>query len=315
MKSSVLLVGLGNMGKEYARVLKALDISFISVGRGSSNASAFEAATGTKPVTGGIENYIKTEKEIPRCAIVAVNVTGLYEATLALLNSGVKKILVEKPGALYREELDNLLSVASKQEAEVFVAYNRRFYDSVTEARKIIVADGGVDSFQFEFTEWSYRIEPLQKDVEEKARWFLSNSSHVADLAFFLGGKPSLLTAYTSGSLSWHETASVFSGAGVSQGGALFSYSANWDGPGRWGVEVVTRSNRIILRPLEMLQLQKKGSIAVEQILSGNNNDTLFKPGLFSMVKAFLNGENNGLCSLNEQREMFDTYLKISNYR
>lgn len=315
MKNSVLLVGLGNMGKEYARVLKALDISFISVGRGSNNASAFEAVTGAQPVTGGIENYLKIEKEIPECAIVAVNVTGLYEVTLGLLNRGVRKILVEKPGALYKEELDNLLAVAAKKDAEVFIAYNRRFYDSVTEARKIITADGGVDSFQFEFTEWSYRIEPLQKAVEEKARWFLSNSSHVADLAFFLGGKPSILTAYTSGSLSWHETASVFSGAGISNSGALFSYSANWDGPGRWGVEIVTRNNRIILRPLEMLQLQKKGSIAIEQVVSGNDTDTLFKPGLYCMVKAFIDGENIGLCSLKEQWEMFDTYLKISNYR
>ena len=163
MINNLLLVGVGNMGKEYARVLKALAIPFIAVGRGETSAAGFENATGQKPVCGGVKHYLNTEADIPEYAIIAVNIPSLYETCILLLKSGIKKILVEKPGALYKKELEDILRVASEHNAEVFIAYNRRFYASVIAAGKIISEEGGVDSFQFEFTEWSHKIEPLQK--------------------------------------------------------------------------------------------------------------------------------------------------------
>jgi predicted dehydrogenase len=315
MKNKVLLVGAGNMGKEYTKVLKAIDIPFIVVGRGDSTAAEFEAATAIRPVTGGLEKYVNETSELPEYAIIAVDVTMLYTTTLLLLERGVKKILVEKPAALYGNELEKLLSTALVKKAEVFVAYNRRFYESARVAGEIIATEGGIESFQFEFTEWSHKIEPLEKNQEEKARWFLSNSSHVADMAFFLGGKPVALTAYHTGSLPWHEAAACFSGAGVTDKQALFSYSANWAAPGRWGVELMTKNYRLILRPLEKLQMQRKGSIEIEQYQIDDTLDHSFKPGLYRMVQSFIGGDKAGLCTLGEQAAIFDYYLKIANYK
>ena len=129
--------------------------------------------------------------------------------------------------------------------AKVFIAYNRRFYRAVSEAKRLIEGDGGVTSFNFEFTEWSHEIERLSKAPGVKEKWFLGNSTHVVDLAFFLGGKPSEISCYTQGGTDWHPTASLFSGAGVSEHGALFSYNANWESAGRWGVEVLTKKINI----------------------------------------------------------------------
>ncbi len=314
MEKELLLVGLGNMGKEYSKVLKALDTPFIAVGRGLESAADYESVTGIKPVTGGIENYLSGQTVRAEQAIVAVDVTLLYNTVTELLKAGVRRILVEKPGALHKNQLLELRTLADRMGAEVFIAYNRRFYESVRAARKIIATDGGVDSFMFEFTEWSHRIEPLAKDMEEKERWFLSNSSHVADMAFFIGGRPKALEAWHSGSLSWHKSASCFAGSGISKTGALFSYMANWDAPGRWGVEVMTRNFRLIFRPLEKLQIQKRGSISIDDYDIDDTLDVSFKPGLCRMTEAFLSGDISSLCSLEDQIDAFDMFMKIANY-
>ena len=74
--------------------------------------------------------------------------------------------------------------------------------------------------------------------------WFLQNSSHVIDLAFFIGGHPTDLKSFVSAGASWHPSGTVFSGAGVTSSNALFSYNANWDSAGRWWVEFLTKENR-----------------------------------------------------------------------
>ena len=56
----------------------------------------------------------------------------------------------------------------------------------------------------FEFTEWAHRIGPLVKAPGVKERLVLGNSTHVIDLAFYLGGLPTELNALVAGGLEWH---------------------------------------------------------------------------------------------------------------
>ncbi|MEI7516085.1 MAG: gfo/Idh/MocA family oxidoreductase, partial [Betaproteobacteria bacterium] len=179
---------------------------------------------------------------------------------------------------------------------------------------EIIAEDGGITSFYFECTECAHVIGKLPKSAGVLENRYLANSTHVADLAFYLGGRPMQLCAFTAGLLDWHPVASVFSGAGVSNSGALFSYQANWESAGRWSVEVLTRQHRLILRPMEKLQIQKRGSVAVEFVDCDGSLDEQFKPGLYLQTKDFLNGTNKDLCSIHYQSEMMDAYCKIAGY-
>ena len=302
------------MGEEYSRALRELKIDADIVCRSEKSALAFYKRTKIMPLYGGLKKYMEGRETIPETAIVAVNVSSLYSSCRTLLEYGVKKILLEKPGALYAGELKKLKELAEESEAEVYIAYNRRFYDTVVEAEKIIEEDGGVRSFRFEFTEWSHKIEDLVKEGDEKSRWFLSNSSHVADLAFFLGGKPEEINCYSAGSLPWHPSSSIFSGSGRSAEGALFSYSADWESAGSWGIELQTEQRRIILKPLEQLMIQKKGSVLVERIEPGEIMDSDFKPGILRMLKIFFGARRERLCTIGEQEEAFEYYLKMANY-
>ena len=75
----------------------------------------------------------------------------------------MKKILLEKPGAVNEGQLIELEQLAMSKGAEIYLAYNRRFFSSVLEAQKRIQEEGGVTSFHFEFTEWSHIIGNLKK--------------------------------------------------------------------------------------------------------------------------------------------------------
>jgi predicted dehydrogenase len=206
---------------------------------------------------------------------------------------------VEKPGASTPAELCVIADTAKKAGCDVRVAYNRRFYASTQAALRIIEDDGGVNSFHFEFTEWSHRIEPIHKECGVKEEWFFHNSSHVVDLAFYMGGWPTEMKSWSAGSLTWHPNAR-YAGAGVSDKGALFSYMADWQGPGRWGVEIITLKHRLIFKPLEKLQIQKIGSIAVEEVAIDDSIDIDFKPGFYRQLSAFLSSPQT-LLSIDEQ--------------
>lgn len=310
----VWLIGSGQMAIDYIKVLEGLKIPFTVIGRSEASAEKCRSATGCEVFSGGLEAFLQTAPKICSHAIVAVGVEGLAEATMELLNYGVKNILTEKPSGLNSVQVSEVSTLAQAQGANVYVAYNRRFYASVQKAKALIEADGGVTSFNFEFTEWAHVIEPLQKAVGVKEHWFLANSTHVVDLAFFLGGKPKEISCFTGGKLSWHPSGSVFNGAGISDKGALFSYQANWESAGRWSVEILTKEHRFIFRPMEKLQIQQRGKIAQEYVEIEEEFDALYKPGLFLQAKAFLENNAESLCSICEQDQMMETYNQIANY-
>ncbi|MEA3521786.1 MAG: Gfo/Idh/MocA family oxidoreductase [Campylobacterota bacterium] len=312
---NVWLIGAGPMAQDYIKVLEGLNTNFTVVGRGQETAQKCEEATGCEVVIGGLKSFLTMQPEPCSHAIVSVGVEKLYETTKELLAYGIKNILVEKPAGLHQHEFEDLVSLTKEKSANVFVAYNRRFYAAVLQAQEIIKEDGGVTSFNFEFTEWGHVIAPLQKAEGVKEKWFLGNSTHVVDLAFFLGGEPKEICSFTNGNLDWHPSSSVFSGAGKSDRNALFSYHANWESAGRWSVEVLTKEHRLILRPMEKLQIQKRGAIAqnfVEEI--DYALDDTYKPGLYLQTKNFLEESTESFCTIEEQLKMYNTYDQMAGY-
>ncbi|MDP1725462.1 MAG: gfo/Idh/MocA family oxidoreductase [Bacteroidota bacterium] len=311
----IWIIGTGLMSREYAKVLKALNKEFIAIGKGEENCALFEKEYSVKTIRGGLNDFLKTKPPIPESVIVGVGIEALTETTIALLNYGIGKILLEKPGVGYASEITAVSELVKEQNAHVLLAYNRRFYSSVIQAQKIIKDDGGVVSFNFEFTEWSHLIRNLKKHKTEHHNWFLGNSTHVIDTAFYLGGNPKELCAFFKGGLDWHPASSVFAGAGVSENNALFSYQANWEGPGRWVIELITPIHRLIFKPMETLQIQNIGSVAVEPVLVDDHLDKEFKPGIYLQTETFIKGDYSRFCSVQDQKNMIEKYYnKMSGY-
>lgn len=318
MDSTLWLIGAGPMAEAYAPVLQAQHVSFRVIGRSRASAEAFHKATGLSVLEGGLEAALAT-LPAPNQAIVAVGVEQLASTTQQLLAAGCHRLLVEKPGALTLSELQAVHATAKEKEARVWIAYNRRFYASVQKLRQLVAADGGLTSAAFEFTEWSHRLRDLQTAPGVKEHWLLANSTHVIDLAFHFIGLPAQgkWHAWQCGSLDWHPAAARFHGAGLSERGMPFVYQADWEAPGRWGVELLTRRNRYFLRPMESLQAIPLGSLEAHLVALGDYLDHQFKPGLFRQCEAFLGEQpdQDQLCSLEEQLKIFPIYYQIAGYK
>lgn len=308
--NNIWIIGAGGIAEEYAKVLKSLNKSFIVIGRGNKSAEAFVEHTCVDVITGGLDAFLTTIPRVAEYAIVATPLSELADNTKKLMEFGVKNILCEKPGFQSPDELQSVYDKSIKTGANVYYAYNRRFFTSVLKAQEIIAVDGGVKSFNFEFTEWGHLIEKSGNTEESLRNWFYANSTHVVDLAFYLGGNPIQLDCVTLGELSWHKPA-AFAGSGITDKGTIFNYAANWAAPGRWGVELLTSKHRLYLRPMEQLQIQQLGSVAINPVELDDHLDKEFKPGFFLETRAFLNGDFERLCSIEEQYRHLSYYKQI----
>jgi predicted dehydrogenase len=307
------LIGAGPHAREYAKVLIRLGVGFDVVGRSVSSVAAFEAETGHAAMAGGLLGALERHPP-PETAIVAVSFEGLAAAAIQLIESGAKRILLEKPGGLNVHELAAVAKSAAKHEASVLLAYNRRFYASTIAATRMIAEDGGPTSCNFEFTEWAHTIAPARLSPDTKQAWLLANSSHVIDLAFHICGFPKEWKGWHAGTLDWHSSASRFCGAGVTDKGVLFSYHADWDAPGRWALEVLTRKRRFIFKPMEQLQVTHLASVKVEPVEIDDQIDKDFKPGLYEETRAFLAGDDALFCTAAEQLAHAAIYSAMAGY-
>lgn len=291
---TVLVAGTGDIAAEYCKILKNMGLKPDVIGRNIEKATKFGELNGVIAYGGGLENYLVNQKVRYDYAIVATDVMSLCSNTCALIKNGIKRIFTEKPAGMNKMEIQRICELSDEYDAKVYVAYNRRFFSSTAKAMEIIKEDGCVKSFNFEFTEWAHTIEPLLMPAPIKEAWFLANSTHVVDLAFFLGGEPVEMNSYVKGSLSWHKDGCIYAGAGISDKGALFNYQANWAAPGRWAVEILTSKHRLYFKPMEKLAIQNIGSVAVNPVAIDDFIDQEYKTGFYKETESFINDIDDG---------------------
>ena len=128
---NIWLIGVGTIGIEYTKVLKKIGCNIIAIGRGSESARKYQDETGIEPIEGGLDAFLSTLPTPPSHAIIAVNLQQLADTALALIKYGVKNILCEKPGFNSPNELEQVYQCAKSYKANVYYAYNRRFYCNV----------------------------------------------------------------------------------------------------------------------------------------------------------------------------------------
>lgn len=310
---NILLVGAGYMGREYAKVFKKMGLSFTAITRTQKTADKYEEDTGAKAIVDNLKHFLDNNTEKFTHAVSAVGDLYHIETSEILIRYGIKNILVEKPLSVYLEPLLKFDEFVKENHANIYIAYNRRFYSSTRKALEIIKEDGGLQNVAFEFTEWKNKIDFSIFPKEVQNEWLIANSSHVIDLAFYFAGKPIDYRFYSS--RKNNKDSDIYVGAGVTDKNIFFSYEANWDGPGRWAVELITGKHRLYLKPMEKLAIQNLNSVAVEEYkIDDEQIDIDFKPGIYKEVEAFLFGHNrNSLKTIAEQIESLKIYNEITN--
>jgi len=263
-EKTVLIIGAGYIAEEYAKALFLMGIKNVTiVSKSQKSSSKICISYGFKPLFGGYEN---TLSDLPKMdlVIVATSVLTLLPAAQYALETGQTNVLIEKPGSIYFQELSTLSSKFPK--SIIRIAYNRLQYPNFHFLKDLVADEGGITSCTFTFTEWLDRIDLTKYPTQILERWGIANSLHVISMAFELIGLPKTLTSYQSGNLDWHPSGSIFTGSGISEKNIPFSYHADWNSSGRWGIEIMTNSNSYRLIPLEELYLCKKNSTLWEKV-------------------------------------------------
>jgi len=309
----LLLIGNGYMGKEYIKSLKKLNISFIVVGNTDKSCKETQKIfPGIKIYSGGIQNFLeKNVQSFDKC-IITSPIHLLEKHLTFVLEAKINDILIEKPGGLNTLKMINVCN--KYQNENIVVAYNRRFYNTTEHVKQIIQEDGGVSSFSMEITELIHRINPNKYAKETLDKWFLSMTTHVVDLAFYLGGNPIKMTSFVNEGKDWYKKAGVFCGCGQTTKGALFSYNGDWTSSGRWGIKIYTPKHLIILSPLEKIKIQNKGELDIKEL--DITNDKEIKAGIFNQTKCFIENPNDiRFLNYNDQCQMIkNVYNKMLGY-
>jgi predicted dehydrogenase len=305
-----LIVGVGLIAQEYAKVLKELGVSFTLVGRDPKKTQAVKDHLHCEVFSGGVQNFLEATSMKFDGAINAVDTENLYPVNLALIQSGkVRQVLTEKPGAFTETEFKHLAEASEKVSCPLYIAYNRRNFSSVLKLKEILSKERNTSLF-FEFTEWFWRINPSEYSAKTIKEWILCNSSHVLDLVFFLGDGVREIKSSSVRSTSEAINNTQYVGHGLMNNGSLFSYIADWESAGRWKVEASTANGRYMLCPLEKLFFQKRGTLEYVEIPLETTLDEKFKPGFYKQVAA-LKEKNPGLKTIQDQVRDFSFYKKI----
>ncbi len=310
---SVLLVGAGWMARQYAIALSKMKIKDVTiVSQSEEKAIQLGNEFNFQSMGGGIEKNIHGLKKMD-LVIIATPVNLLLHAADHAVQSGQDNIMIEKPGSFHYKEL---ISFSDKlQNQNVKVAYNRLFYTNFHKLKELVRKEGGITSCRYTITERVHTFDFEKADAETYSRCGIGNSLHVISMVHELIGMPKEISAYQYGKFEWHPSGAIFVGSGITENNIPFSYHADWNSSGGWGIEVMTKENAYRLIPLEDLFVCPKGKSDWKQIPFKTAFPDV-KTGVAEEIAIMLNLENkkNEMISLQRAASFNKVAEKIFGY-
>ena len=288
----IYLIGTGRIALEYVKVLKNCGCEFRVIGNSCESVNRFKKKTGVEVLSGGVKAHLPN-LEKKSFFINCVQVDNLDEVTKTIIQSEPERILVEKPGFI---SINSALNEKEyyKKHNNIYVACNRRFFDSVIQLKKILKKECPITA-HFEFNERGAQIDSKFWNKSILSNWVFANSIHVIDTAFYLIGQPIHLHGFNNQKkLKW-SSSDIFIGHGITDQNVYFTYNSNWISPGSWNIEIKTTRKTYILNPMETLMCRNHDG-SIEKIIE---SDIKFKPGFKLQLDYFLKSADK-LLSLNE---------------
>lgn len=278
-----LIVGGGIIGFEYAKICARLQVDATILSRSVNveyNPEKINCISGE--ICDLPLNYIQKFSHI----IIAVQPRYTFSILRHLLEHTKAHILVEKPVCLSSKDFECLH--VDQFEERVYVAFNRRSFESTKSARAII-GEKPIISMEVCFTEMKDRMKGSDDEIR---LWGMCNTIHLFDMAFYLAGIPDNVQTVRStiGDVdSYSVTGNLPNG--------LVSMNAHWGGPGNWSISVATPDEKLFFDPLEKLRVQKSGSFQKDEITFDPEINRGFKDGFYAQTVDFLNGSKDKFIS------------------
>ena len=277
MTFKVAFIGAGYMAEEHLKAFSAqpeFEITGI-YSRSILKAEKLAEKYAVKFVADSIDNLFKNGK--PELLVICVPELELWGVFLGA-SSYPWKMLIEKPVGINVDEAQKFLSKSLENGVEVYVALNRRHYESTRIALEKLKSDSG-NRF-VHITDQEDLLAAKLSGQPEKVlnNWMYANSIHVIDLfsIFCRGSADSVQTFETKLSAS----SKVISSTIQFDSGDFGIYNGIWNAPGPWQATITTDKSRYELRPLEKITVQEFPS-RLSNLIGNSDIDQKYKPGLF----------------------------------
>jgi hypothetical protein len=277
--NNVLIIGGRAIGLEYASIVSFLGQRATVITRSGCNE---DASVHTEVIAGDVAELSLKYLQSFTHFIIAVQPRYTFSILRYLLENTQSHILVEKPVSLSSKDFE-CLDVDQFNE-RVYVAFNRRSFESTKLARSII-GDKPIVSMEICFTEMKDRMKGSDDEIR---LWGMCNTIHLFDMAFHLAGIPDNVQTLRS----TIDDVDSYSVTGNLPNGVV-SMNAHWGGPGNWSISVATPDEKLFFDPLEKLRVQKSGSFIKDEIPLDPGVNGGFKDGFLSQTVDFLDGSKD----------------------
>ena len=281
------------------------NISSISSRKDSKNIKKFAQKFNIKNI---IPDWKKLHDIVDNFDAIMIAVD--IDVTCEILNNLMeinKPILVEKPVSIKSKEIEKIIE---KNNDKIFVAYNRRYYNSVEWVKKFIESKSNVSATFF---------------IPERNQLnFYHNSSHIIDLMnyFFKDLKLENTTHFTIDKKLSGLTA-IFK----TKRGDIINLISNWNAPSNFKIEVIHEDEKMELNPIEKAHFYKGMEIIeptiedpirkyMPKLIKESENGDEFKPGFYKQAKVFYNFVkcnqlDERMCTLKQAKENIKTIEKL----
>ena len=317
MKTRFGVIGAGNISKFHIEAFSSLgaEIAAIAATPKSLNAEHIATKYGIPIVLEKWQDI--TNERLNIDGIIVCTPPSVTPKILSQISHSGKPILVEKPISYDPEFLKELKHATS---SPVYVAYNRRFYESVIEIKNLV--NPNEVFFNATIIEASY-----MNSLKALEEIICGNSVHILDLCLHIFGKLKIVDLQVlNNNLGITAKFNSISGKYVGTLQILFGIPKNSS------IEIFGDNFRCNLTPIESLELFDSF-----KILEPTDNESIrryipvwskttpsfisssseFKPGFLSQAKAFIqvcSGEESPLlCNLDEAIQTLDIAKEIYN--
>ncbi|PAV49232.1 oxidoreductase [Pseudomonas sp. HAR-UPW-AIA-41] len=309
----VAIVGAGYMASEHLKAFTATGEAKV-VGITSRTRPRAEQLVADFP---GVVVYDSLEEMYRETLadIVVVTVTELHMADVAKRCFQFPwLVLLEKPAGYNLADAEDIHAAALAKQARVYVALNRRAYSSTRQAVQRLADNDGprfikvLDQQDQHAALTIYKNPPLMVE-----NYMFANSIHLIDYFRVLGRGE---VASVENICRWDpENPGVVLALVTFSSGDKGLYEGIWNGPGPWVVTVNTPSERLEMRPLEQVLVQRYGERRNEP-LEIDPMDSQYKPGLLFQARQTLHaarGEPAELASLEDALKSMELVAHIFN--
>lgn len=309
----VAIVGAGYMASEHLKAFLATGEADV-VGITSRTRSRAEQLVADYP---GVVVYDSVDEMYKGTTadIVVVTVTELHMADVAKHCFQFPwLVLLEKPAGYNLADAVDIHAAAAAHSARVYVALNRRAYSSTRQAVQRLADNDSPRFIKVLDQQDQHAALTIHKNPPLMVEnYMFANSIHLIDY-FRVLGRGEVVSV--DNICSWEpDNPGVVLALVTFSSGDKGLYEGIWNGPGPWVVTVNTPRERLEMRPLEQVTVQRYGERRNEP-LDIEPVDTQYKPGLLYQAQQTLRtarGESAELADLSEALKSMELVARIFN--